>query len=63
MATLRLPVTGDERAEALAKIITDAEAMCDLAKRADLDFLAFLLANVLEEARSVLVSEGYVPRS
>ena len=55
---LRSPLSDDERAAVLEKIIVEAEAMRGLAKRADLDFLAFLLENVLAEAQSTPVGKS-----
>jgi len=49
---LRRPLTDQERASTLSKIAEGAEKLRDLARLADQGFLAFLLENVIEEARS-----------
>ena len=54
---MKKPMTSDERRAALEQIIRESEIMRSLAAGAGHDFLAFLLANVLEEARPTLAAE------
>jgi len=49
------------RREALEQIIRDSQHMRDLAAAAREDFLAYLLENVLHEARSTLIAAGHEP--
>ena len=46
---------------ALELIIRDSEQMRDLAASAGEDFLAYLLENVLHEARATLIAAGHEP--
>lgn len=50
-----------EQQEALATIIRDSERLRNIAKQSDHDFLAFLLENVLHEARATLIGNGQEP--
>ena len=52
----RLTIDAQRRA-ALEQVIRESEIMRSLAADAGHDFLAFLLANVLEEAQAALVAE------
>ena len=54
---MKRPMAEAERRAALEQIIRESEIMRDLAARSGHDFLAFLLANVLEEARSTLAAD------
>ena len=49
------------RREALERIIRDSQHMRDLAAAAREDFLAYLLENVLHEARAALMAAGHEP--
>ena len=50
-----------EKREALNTIILESERLRNLGKGSDNDFLAFLLENVLHEARATLIGEGQEP--
>ena len=50
-------MTNTERRTALEQIIRESEIMRNLAAHAGHGFLAFLLANVIEEARATLAAD------
>ena len=57
------PMTDTEKAEALRTIIADGERLRELAAKADAGMLAFLLENVLHEARVLLIGAGHEPQA
>ena len=54
---MKKPMTSTERRAALEHIVRESEIMRSLAERSGNDFLAFLLANVMEEARAMLAAD------
>ena len=54
-------MTDPEKREALDTIILESERLRNLAKGIDEGFLAFLLENVLHEARATLIGGGHEP--
>ena len=53
--------TDEERRRSLETIVSETERLRDIAKADGFDFLAFLLENVLLEARSTLIGQGHEP--
>jgi hypothetical protein len=56
-----MTVSKADKQEALQRIARDAEVLRDLARRADVGVLGFLLEHVLHEARSQLLADGLEP--
>jgi hypothetical protein len=52
-------MTDDERADALREIVSEAQRLRIKASHAGADMLAYLLENVLHEARAELGKRGY----
>jgi hypothetical protein len=50
-----------EKAEEIRTVIAEVLRLRDCATRAEADMLAFLLENVLHEARAELAARGYPP--
>lgn len=55
---IKQPPDEKQRWQALATIIRESQRLRDLAKANGDDFLAYLLENVLHEARSTLLGAG-----
>jgi len=55
------PLTAEEKAAHLRTIAHEAARLRDLAKLADAGLLAFLLENVLHDARAELGARGFPP--